>query len=358
MESSMPDEFDTLRHLRSEVNQLSPEVVTATLERARARFDRAATADGNMRAFNGPARPGPARRRRSRPLITTATVLVAVSALVGTGIGVVHLVAPESAAAATLHDAAHAVSASSPMTGAYTRVTTKERSLGYASSDGGKHYDEGYLSLGTEIVWVPRDLSGTWVRKYWSEPATTFYGGAAARKMAADDYASEAHEDDPGWQRAAAGDFTNGELGGTPAGTLTISDLVHLPRETQELVRRLEAAPRAADATDSEQVFDTISQFLRTGVVPADLRVSMYNALATLPDIVITQQQASLDGRVGTAIGLADPSGNQRTDVILSPTTGDYLGQRMVQLKRNGSIPAGALLDSTSVVSVAVDRRP
>jgi hypothetical protein len=346
----VPDELTLLRSVRSTTDGAPPELVDAALQRARQRFEAASS-------------PAPVHARRIRPLrryrtaLVTAAAVVTAGALVATGVGVTHLLGPESAAAATLHDAARAATAAPDAPGAATRVTVRELALGYATSDG-EHYDEGYLFPTTTVTWIPRDVSGTWTRESWSEPATRIYGGRAARDAAQRDYATSAHRDDPVRDRAAGGAFGNGELGGTPAGTLTPADIATLPRDADALVRRVEAAPRAKGATDAEHVFDTLADFLRTGLVPDDLRGAVFDALADLPGIVVTDDQASLDGRHGTAIGLTASGGTDRREVIVNRVTGDYLGERTLQTERLGSIPAGTVIDSASVRARAVDRTP
>ncbi|PYY34831.1 CU044_5270 family protein [Curtobacterium sp. MCBD17_030] len=354
------DDLSTLRLLRQD--DVPPEVLDAALDRARMRFDavaQAATVTAPGTGGAGPARTVPPvrPRRRFRPVLVAGAAVVLAGGLVASGIGITHWSSPAPAAAATLREAARAAADDRAPVGAFTKVVETERALGYATSDG-EHYDEGYLAPTTSTTWVPADVSGTWVRETWSGPATTFYGGAAARKAAADDYAAEAHRDDPRWERAVGGDFTVGELGGVRPGTLTVADIEGLPRDPDALVRRIEDAPRAVDTTDAEHVFDTVQELLRTGLVPADLRAAMYEALATLPGIVVTEEQASLDGRVGTAVGLPARTGGERQDVIIDRTSGTYLGERTVQTQRNGSIPAGTLIDSVSVRVLPVDDQP
>lgn len=344
----MPDELALLRHVRSDVDEYPPAVVDAALHRARQR----------LHATGAPDLATARRRpvRRYRVALLSAAVVVTAGALVATGVGVTHLPGSESAAAATLHDAARAAAAAPPTPGPVTRVTVRELALGYATSDG-EHYDEGYVFPTTTVIWVPRDVSGTWTRESWSEPAVTIYGGRAARDAARQDYATSAHRDDPLRDQASGGVFS-AELGGSAEGTLTAADIADLPRDPDALVRRIEAAPRAEGASDAEHVFGTLADFLRTGLVPADLRSTVYDALADLPGIVVTDDQASLDGRHGTAIGLAARGGSDRREVIVDRTTGDYLGERTLQTKRIGSVPAGTVIDSASVRVIPVDRVP
>lgn len=352
------DDLAALRLLRRQ-GELPPELVDASLERARGRFHTALEARTTPTGASRPTRHAPPGRllRRPRTAVLASAALVLAGGLVVTGVSVTHWSRPESAAADTLRDAARAAAADTAPTGAYTRVEETELAMAYASADG-EQYDQGYLAPTTTTTWIPADVSGTWVRRTWSDPATTFYGGAAAREAAAQDYATEAHRDDPLEERAAGGDFTVGELGGEQPGTLGPADVAGLPRDPAALVRRIEAAPRPVGTSDAEHVFDTTTQLLRTGLVPADLRATMYEALATLPGIVVTEEQVALDGREGTAIGLPSGSGTERREIVVDRTDGTYLGERTLQTERNGSIPAGALIDSVAVRVTAVDDRP
>lgn len=302
-------------------------------------------------------RPPVRALRRFRPIVLAGAAAVVAGGLIVSGIGVTHWTAPESAAAATLHGAARAATAHRTPAGAYTRVVETEESMVYASS-GGDHYDEGYLAPTTTTTWIPADVSGTWVRETRSGKATTFYGGAAAREAAAAEEASRQGADGPVRERAAGGDFAAGELGGAQPGLLGPADIAGLPRDPGALVRRIEAAPRPVDTTKAEHVYDTVSQLLRTGLVPADLRATMFDALATLPGIEVTEEQTTLDGRTGTAIGMPARTATERREIVIDPTDGSYLGERTTQTRRTGSIPAGTVIDSVAIRVSSVDHQP
>jgi RNA polymerase sigma-70 factor (ECF subfamily) len=55
-----------------------------------------------------------------------------------------------------------------------------------------------------------------------------------------------------------------------------------------------------------------IGDLLRTGLVPADLRASLYKAAALIPGVTITDTQATLDGRTGIATGRVEEETNMR----------------------------------------------
>ena len=355
----LDDDLTALRTLRRQRDaDLPPEALDAALERARTRFqhDAAATTLSSGVAGRGRRRPPVPGLRRFRPVVLVGAAVVA-GGLIASGVGVTHWTAPEPAAAETLHGAARAATAHRAPAGAYIRVVETEESMAYASSDG-DHYDEGYLVPTTTTTWVPADVSGTWVRETRSGKVTTFYGGAAAREAAAAEQASRSGADGPVRQRAAGGAFAVGELGGEQPGALGPADIAGLPREPGALVRRIEAAPRPEDTTDAEHVYDTVSQLLRTGLVPADLRATMFDALATLPGIEVTEEQTTLDGRTGTAIGMPARTATERRELVIDPTDGSYLGERTTQTRRTGSIPAGTVIDSVAIRVASVDDVP
>jgi hypothetical protein len=324
----------TLLHRYREDDRPADGVIVERVAAARARVEQ------GMR----PSVVAPRRRVRVALAVGVTAVLAITAAVV---------LAPRSVeptAAAVLNRAADATVDAAPTaleTGEFLRVEVRESALGYVTSNG-DDYDGAYRAPDVTITWIPADHSSTWVREQYSGPATAFYGGAGVRRAAERDYATEAHQGDAGSiTRVAGGEFTNGELGGTPAGTITIADIPTLPRDASELLRRIVTAPGDVGASRDQRVMDTIGQLLGSGLVPLDLQAAMYKALALLPDLTVTHDQADLDGRAGTAVGLAN--GNYLDEIIVDDRTGAYIGRRSVQTKATGDVPAGTVASSTSV---------
>ena len=69
-------------------------------------------------------------------------------------------------------------------------------------------------------------------------------------------------------------------------------------------------------------VFDHVATLLESGTAPADLRAALYRALALVPDVTITNQQAALDGRRGTAFGLPRDGVKNQQELIIDAVTG------------------------------------
>jgi hypothetical protein len=334
------DEMTLLRRTRADV----PAVETDALAAARQLLMRAAL-----------EKPRPARGRKVLLLVASLTAVALVAVTVGLWPG--HQQA--ATAADVLRGAARASTRTAdPVTGPgqYLRVTTHEKSVGYVMGEGSRVIGA-YVVRPVATTWIPHDRSGQWVSRSYSLPPTTFYGGQAVRRAAAQDYAESATAERPNLERAAAGGFGNGELGGGEDRLIGVGDLSSLPRTGRALLDRLANAPGAAEPR-SDKVMSQVATLLRSGLVSNDLRAAMYDAIALLPDVVITDDQADLDGRTGTAIGVRNSTGKELDEVILDPETGDYLGQRQTQLERQGAVPANTVVDSTSVRVSVVDEAP
>ncbi len=158
-------------------------------------------------------------------------------------------------------------------------------------------------------------------------------------------------------ERGDGGDFTVGELGGKPSGVLGAADIAVLPRDPDALVRRIKPHPvaraRPTKSTSSTRSVDCSEPVLcpRICAPPGTRR------WRACPDVVVTEEQASLDGRTGAAIGLPAWSATEQRDVIIDPTDGTYLGERSIQT-RGREHPAGTVIDSVAVHVTPVDDEP
>ena len=327
------DQLTLLRRTRDDLAPPDP----AALEAARARLVQRATR--------------PARRPPRLALVAVAAALVAVVAAIGLWPGST----PPASAAVLLHRAARAVDdGPSPGPGQYLAVETREVAMDYlASSDGSPGgLAGGVLERTVSTTYVPHDRAGAWATRSWSEPHGRVYGGAEMQAYADRTYAQSAHADDPTVERALAGHFGNGELGG---GRDDQPDLAVLPRDPDRLLSYLQHADPSSDMPGSTAI-EEASALLRSGTVPRDLRAAMYDALARLPGVVVIDEQKALDGRTGTAIGVR--TGSYLDAVVIDTSTGDYLGQYMVQTRAFAHVPAGTVVDQTSVRLSVVDDLP
>jgi len=61
----------------------------------------------------------------------------------------------------------------------------------------------------------------------------------------------------------------------------------------------------------------------------------------------VTQDQVTLDGQRGTALGVDD--GNTILEIVIDSTTGEFIGERRVSSRAIDGLPAGTVTQSTWV---------
>jgi hypothetical protein len=120
----------------------------------------------------------------------------------------------------------------------------------------------------------------------------------------------------------------------------TAAFLARQPRDPDALLAVLRNDPLFDHAPDAlervrekvmskdEIAFGRIARVLESGFAPADLRAALYQATRKIPGIQLLGDVTTLDGRPGRAIGYTGVG--QRQDLIISPTTGESIGSRLV----------------------------
>jgi hypothetical protein len=214
-----------------------------------------------------------------------------------------------------------------------------------------------YLAENLLETWVPADQTQGWLLHRKVTGARKWVQGTEAEARAAGIPVDEAGWPQGEW-RARCGDFYAADEGKQPCtepgGWQRPNPrwLAGLPRDPQQLYDRLRAdAPR--NSRGDAEVLVYAADALRSGLVPADLRAALYRALAKLPGLEITDQQANLDGRVGIAYAMRD--GNTRQEIIIDPATGEFIGERELTTRDLDGMPASTVMSYTSVTSAVVD---
>ena len=110
--------------------------------------------------------------------------------------------------------------------------------------------------------------------------------------------------------------------------------------------------------SDDGEALVFIADLLRTGLVPADLRAALYKTAALIPGVSVTDDQATLDGRKGIAIGRVETTSHRRQDIIIDPTTGLLIGEREVLTEPRGLVPAGTATTWTAIETSISDAAP
>ena len=123
----------------------------------------------------------------------------------------------------------------------------------------------------------------------------------------------------------------NGEFYGTPWSGWLESDVQALPRDGQALLDHFDARYLGGSNSRDEDNFVRITDLLRSGLVPADVRAGLLEALALIPGVDAKEQQTNLNGQMGIAIGRSEPLRfDQRHEILIDPETGLVIGERFV----------------------------
>lgn len=214
-----------------------------------------------------------------------------------------------------------------------------------------------YLAENLLETWVPADEEQEWLWRRDVTGARKWIVGTE-QEARADGYPVDEVSWPEGEWRAPCGDWFAEEEGREPCasrGSWQSPDaafLASLPRDPGALYDRLRDDTDGRGKDPDLEVVVYVADVLRTGLVPADLRAALYRALAKVPGLEITEKVANLDGVKGTAYGIS--AEGERHDIIVDPATGQFIGERQVAEDGFGDIPAGTVMEYTSVTTAVV----
>lgn len=209
----------------------------------------------------------------------------------------------------------------------------------------------------SEIVqeeWIPADRRDEWmfrnrnVATRWleghegqgrPEPGSAFKDGAEFRGTCGNySYMAEGSPD-----RCVNGEFH----------APTPEFVAALPKDPAQMLARLKDAGQAGDSGALMQAREA----LNSGQYPAEVRATIFRALALLPGLVVTDNRANLDGKEGVALGMK--YFEDFTEIIIDPANGDYIGGRETVAEDlpddQGGLEKGTVRSSSAVTTKIVD---
>lgn len=366
--------MDVLENVRS----LRSDVEGPTSAESAAAFDRLERAIANER--RAPTR----RRHRGIAWIgaATSTAVVAATALVvasvaglgvasrpahpGVGIGVV---APPANAESVLNRAARLASSSAPSKlapGQYLRVETRVSQLitwrpGTGQVDRASS-TASWVRHTTEVVYVPADRSGDWIRITNLSPVTISNQNGSDVDAAIAQWRAKYPMNDiesvqylPGGLMPSHASDNRLIPYGSPA-----TDLSAVPTDPAAFLTWLKAQQLPHGVTGDDYVnqteVDVIVSYLQANVLPAKLRATMFKALALIPG-------ASLVDTSGTS-STVQYKGHDLDRITIDTSTGlvtayeAFLNEPEGANRALGSVPAGIPDISTVVGVTTLDRLP
>jgi hypothetical protein len=336
------DEISLLRRTRDDIPERAPDQVTrgrADLFRAIEDESPSATATRSRRRRRGFAWAG---------FSTLGAGALAVALVAGNILGAGAPGGPggaDAAAASVLESAALATLKASDLVvgpGQYLLLKTDGAHIAM-STEGGDDFPW-YISGTHDELYIPADRDDDWFWIQCERSALQTFGPESERMAA--DYAAA---DEDTFRVAPHGSYYEGA-------PIDSYDFDELPRDPQKLLERIYVEIGSQGPTREDAALGWIADLLRNGTVPADLRASLYKAATGIPGVSVTEQQATLNGSTGIAIGRE--SSDRRRDLIIDPATGQYIGSREVSIDGFGSVPAGTVLSSEAVTTSVVDAAP
>lgn len=320
------DSLELLRENRPEGERPTPEAITA----ARAALMNAI--DAEKQGSTARTKTAPKRRLAAgwRWGLTGAAAAAAAGALVLTqALSPVDTpLGPDPAAAAILEQAAdNAVRFSDPQLtpGQYLKVTTTER--GIATGDGVE-----FWTGEDSVKYVPADPNAPWVQIRVGTGPLRPAGATTPQQFSAivADYERVDPEtgrlpDRTEYLSALGGDFYPQANGVTHAEWLAIGDPSATP---QQLLDRIRQETTGAGRSPDHEAFVWLSDRLRTGELDATTRSLFYRTAALIPGVTVAESTVVLDGRSGVALWAPPLADRSRTQLVLNPETGAYIGER------------------------------
>jgi hypothetical protein len=197
-------------------------------------------------------------------------------------------------------------------------------------------------------VWVPADRGAEWLRRETDTGERTWLVGTEADGRAA----GLGFIPPPTELRGRCGDWYP-EPGRDSCARLgdwqepTDAFVAEMPRDPRALFDLLRKQTMGRGNDPDLEILVYVTDALRGGLLPADLRAALYRALALLPELTITERTATLDGRTGTALGIT--AAGRTEEIVIDPRTGDFLGERARLTEPMDGMRPGTVTRSTSI---------
>jgi len=355
------DKLTLLRTLRDDIAEPSSEQLAPSLNKLESAFQstpsrKRSLGSAKLADRSLQSRTPTARRRFAVASFSTAGVFTLVGVLVASnllGLGGWRGGA-DPAAAAVLERAATAAITfeDAPLVaGQYLRVSSQNVHVTDGQEQNGPIIT--YRINESSQLYVPADRSDdwVWVREPISVVDVLTPGGESVVERF---HPSSAQVRDSQLLRAPAGAF----YGNTSDSTW--GDFASMPRDPYLLVNHIYLRTLGAGPSPDGEALVFIADALRQGTAPADLRAALLRAAAMIPGVTITDDQATLDGSTGTAIGRVESNNAKRVEIIIDPSSGRLIGEREVAVVAipESDVVAGDILSWSSVETAIVNVAP
>ncbi|MGX9899688.1 CU044_5270 family protein [Arthrobacter sp. SA17] len=320
----------------------------------------AAVEEGRSKLLHriGPALPAarPTHRRRTAKrvgLVSLATAAVVAALVAGDVLGPTGWRGAATAQAAqVLNEAAQTtIETADPVVnpGQYLKIQSSNLWGTISVDENGKQFQ--WLDTENATMYIPANRNDEWVWERSGRIPTVFFDEASR------EYEKLQYDEPKGYVlRGPNGSF----YGSAPdqSGFPSPEYLASFPRDPHLLLNNIFKKTVGKGQSIDGEALVFIADLLRTGMVPGDLRAALYKAAALIPGVTVTDDQATLNGRKGIAIGRVEEVSHTRQDIIIDPQTGLLIGERQVLTQAQGTMPAGTAITLTTIETSVSDTAP
>ncbi|MFJ2778839.1 CU044_5270 family protein [Kitasatospora sp. NPDC087315] len=127
-----------------------------------------------------------------------------------------------------------------------------------------------------------------------------------------------------------------------------------LPTDPDQLLAKLKADTKGQGPGPDQEAFATIGDILREQLVPSPVRAALYRAAARIPGVTVVDEVTDAVGRQGVAVARLDSRGVVETQWIFDRSSFEFLGERTVAVKDDGSWRKGEVTGQTTILGRAV----
>lgn len=214
----------------------------------------------------------------------------------------------------------------------------------------GAHGELEWLDTEKMAMYVPSDRGEEWVWERSGRIPTDFFSEDAKQ------FALKQAKEMGDTSELLRGN--HGAFYGAPSSFPSDQELAAYSRDPRVLLDSIHEATLGKGQSINGVALVFIADLLRTGVVPGDLRAALYKAAALIPGVTVMDNQATLDGQTGIAIGRVEGVSDMRQEIIIDPETGQLIGERSVLTEALRTIPAGTVVGWTTIRTSVVDAAP
>ena len=109
----------------------------------------------------------------------------------------------------------------------------------------------------------------------------------------------------------------------------------------------------------ARQIYEVLRENIDYYVDPSQLWIALVRPLNINNERLAVAYEVNVNGHTGVALGRTDPARPSISlEIIIDPSTGLLIGERMVNLVKDGAIPAGTNISWTAVETDVVDSAP